>query len=185
MTKVIIKNARLSYANIFEKSSIDDNTPKYSTALLIDKSDTNTINAIKHAINKAIEEGKNSKWGGKIPGNLKTPLRDGDEERPDDPNYKDKFFFNASTTRKPQVLDVDKSLVPDPEDGAYSDVVYSGCYAHVSINFYPFEARGNKGVAAGLGNVMKAGDGEPLAGGSTAEEDFADIEASEVDYDWL
>ena len=48
----------------------------------------------------AIEEAKQSgvsKWNGKIPANLKTPLRDGDEERPDDPAYANSYFFNCSS----------------------------------------------------------------------------------------
>ena len=52
--------------------------------------------------------------------------------------------------------------------------VYSGCYCRFSVNFYPFSASGNNGVAVGLNNVQKVGDGERLAGRSRAEDDFAD-----------
>ena len=37
-------------------------------------------------------------------------------------------------------------------------------------------AEGNKGIAAGLNNIQKVKDGDRLAGGSTAEEDFDELE---------
>ena len=50
--------------------------------------------------------------------------------------------------------------------------VYSGCYGRLTLNFYAYNANGNKGVAAGLGNVQKLEDGEPLGGFTRAEDDF-------------
>jgi hypothetical protein len=40
-----------------------------------------TLQAINDAITAAAEEGKTSKFGGKIPTQQKKPLRDGDEEK--------------------------------------------------------------------------------------------------------
>lgn len=54
--------------------------------------------------------------------------------------------------------------------------VYSGCYARVSLNLYAFNVDGNKGIAAGLNNVQKLGEGEPLSGRSRAEDDFTAVE---------
>ena len=56
-----------------------------------------------------------------------------------------------------------------------STELYSGCYGSASINFFAYNTKGNKGVAAGLNNVIKTRDGERLSGGHTAEEDFADL----------
>ena len=56
------------------------------------------------------------------------------------------------------------------------DEFYSGCYGRASINFYPFDAAGNKGIAVGLNNLQKMEDGERLAGGSSAEDDFGSDE---------
>ena len=50
-------------------------------------------------------------------------------------------------------------------------------YARVTLNFFSFNSNGNKGVGCGLGNVLKTRDGEPLAGGSTAAQDFEGIAA--------
>lgn len=176
-TKVVTGKVRLSYANLFEPKSINGSEPKYSVSIIIPKSDKQQIEVLKQAIENAKERDK-GKWGGKIPANLKLPLRDGDEERPDDEAYANSYFINANSTKAPAVvgLEIDKrtgKAIPLGEDE-----VYSGCYARVSINFYGFNAAGNKGIACGLGNVQKVDDGERLGGGSSAEEDF---EFDEVD----
>ena len=87
LTKVIVP-CRLSYAHLWEPDSINGSEPKYSVSCIIDKNDKETIAKIKKAIEVAKDEGK-GKWGGKIPANLKTPLRDGDIDRPEDEAYAD------------------------------------------------------------------------------------------------
>lgn len=82
-TKVITGKVRFSYANVWEPKSINGGDEKYSVSLIIPKNDTKTINDIKKAIEVAKQDGK-AKFGGRIPANLKTPLRDGDIDRPDD-----------------------------------------------------------------------------------------------------
>lgn len=42
-TKVVTGIVRLSYANVWEATSINGGTPKYSVSLIIPKSDTKTI----------------------------------------------------------------------------------------------------------------------------------------------
>lgn len=175
-TKVVTGMVRLSYAHLHEPYAIEGNDPRYSVSLIIPKSDKETIKAIQEAIEEAKENYKHL-WGGKIPTNLKTPLRDGDAERPDDEAYANSYFINANSKRKPEIVDLkgNKDLGPDE--------VYSGCYARVSINFFGFNAAGNKGIGCGLGNVQKLDDGEPLGGFSRAEDDF-EFETEE-DEDFL
>ena len=166
-TKVITEKCRLSYEHIWKPSSIDDNSPaKYSACIVIPKTDTKTIQKIQKAVEAATDEGVKSKWKGKKPANLKLPLRDGDEERPEDEAFKGCYFLNANANRRPGVVDLARILDQDE--------VYSGCYCRFSINFYPFSASGNNGVAVGLNNLQKVADGERLAGGSRAEDDFDD-----------
>ena len=182
-TKVVTGVVRLSYAHIWEKhQQVDDNgkpigEPRYSTALLIPKSDKKTIEKLEKAIEAAKTDGKTSKWGGKLPRTLKLPLRDGDTDEAADgkPEYQGHYFMNCSTDMKPQI--VDSNLDPIME----KDQVYSGCYCRVSVNMYPFNSNGNKGVAVGLGNILKVKDGERFGGGSTAEEDFGDLEDLDTD----
>lgn len=173
-TKVITGKVRFSYANVFEPRKNDNGTEKYSVSLLIDKDDTKTINSIKKAIESAKKAGV-SKFGGKIPAKLKEPLRDGDEEREDDENYKGKYFVNANATTKPGLVDSKGRPIID------STEFYSGCYGYASITFYAFNSKGNKGIACGLNNLMKTDDGEPLGGRSRAEDDFANLITEDED----
>lgn len=168
-TRVMVY-ARASYAHIFEPQAINEgDEPKYNVSLIIDKNDEKSINNINKAIENAKQNGK-EKFGGKIPANLSTPLRDGDTDREDDEAYQNAYFLNAKTKRKPQVLDMDGQRTDDPDE------VYSGCYIRVTVNFYPYVVSGSKGIACGLGNIMKAKDGEPLAGGGAkAEDEFAEF----------
>ena len=167
-TKVVTGKVRFCYVNVFEPTALNDgDTPKYNVCILIPKSDTKTLEAIRNAIEAAKTVGKSkiADKNGKIPSTLKTPLRDGDEERSDDPSYEGMMFINANSTRKPSI--VDKNLNPIMSQEEF----YSGCYGRASINFYAFNVQ-SKGIAAGLQNLQKLEDGEMLAGGSTAEEDF-------------
>lgn len=167
-TKVITGLVRFSYVHIFKPTAIDESSDeKYSISIIIPKKDTATLNKVKMAIEAAKEAGK-SKWGGKIPAKLKTPLRDGDEDRPDDEAYAHSYFINCSSKTKPGVVDKYTQDIMD------EDEVYSGCYGRVAINFYSYDKNGNKGIAAGLNNVQKIKDGEPLGGRSSASDDFGD-----------
>lgn len=172
-TKVITpkeSKVRFSYVHVFAPHAMEEGqTKKYSVCLLISKKDKKLIERFKAAIEAAKEAGK-VKFGGKIPAVLKLPLRDGDEERPDDENYAGMMFINANATKKPGVLDADGvNQIMDSEE------FYSGCYGRASVTFYAFNTSGNKGIACGLNNVQKTEEGERLSGGgASAEDDFGD-----------
>lgn len=179
-TKVITGvNTRWSYVNAWEPKSINGGAPKYSVSLIIPKSDTKTIEKIQAAIQAAYDEGQDKlKGNGKsVPALsvLKTPLRDGDAERPDDEAYADSYFINANSGTAPGLVDADRQPILDRSE------VYSGVYGRASINFYAFNSNGNKGIACGLNTLQKIKDGEPLGGKSRAEDDFD----TEEDDDFL
>lgn len=179
-TKVITgPETRWSYANVWDAKSINGGAPKFSVSLIIPKSDRKTLEKIRAAIQAAYEEGQ-----GKLKGNgksvpalsaLKTPLRDGDTERPDDEAYANAYFVNANSSTAPGIVDADRQPIIDRSE------VYSGVYGRASINFYVFNSNGNRGIACGLNNLQKIRDGEPLGGKSRAEDDFA----TEDDDDFL
>ena len=171
-TKVITgPNTRWSYANVWDAKSINGGAPKYSVSLIIPKSDTATVEKIKAAIQAAYEEGQSKlKGNGKtVPALsvLKTPLRDGDLERPDDEAYKNCYFINANSASAPGIVDADRNPILERSE------VYSGVYGRACINLYAFNSNGNKGIACGLNNLQKIRNGEPLGGKSRAEDDFA------------
>ena len=172
-TKVIVP-CRFSYLHCWEPDSVNGGDPKYSVSAIIPKSDTKTVNAIKTAIEQAKKDSV-SKWGGKVPANLKLPLRDGDIDRPDDEAYAGCYFFNANSRQAPQVVDSKLQPILDESE------VYSGCYGKISVTFYGYNSNGNRGIAAGLGNIQKLKDGESLGGRTSAVDDFQ----TEDDEDFL
>ncbi len=173
-------DTRWSYANIWEpKSSINGGAPKYSVSLIIPKSDTKTAVKLKAAIEAAYHEGESKlKGNGKsVPplAAIKTPLRDGDIERPDDPAYANAYFINANSAAAPGIVDANCNPVITRSE------VYSGVYGRASISFYAFNSNGNRGIACGLNNLQLLRAGEPLGGKASPENDFV----SEEDEDFL
>ena len=171
-TRVIIP-CRISFANIWEPKSINGSEEKYSVSCIVPKADKKTLAKIEKAIEAAKEAGKSKKWGGKIPPNLKLPLRDGDIDRPDDEAYANAMFVNATSKDAPQIVDRKVDPILDPMECG------SGDYCNVSVNFYGFNANGNRGVAAGLGNIQLIKHGERLAGKASASSDFTEVEGDE------
>ena len=182
-TKIITGVCRLSYANIWQAKSINGGTPKYSTSVLIPKSDMKTIANVKAAIEAAYYEGESKLKGNSktVPAltSLKMPLRDGDTERPDDEAYAGHWFLNANSNTAPGVVDANREPIYDTSE------IYSGVYARVSLTFYAFNSNGNRGIACGLQNIQKVRDGESLGGKPKAEEDFNDGFQVEDDSDFL
>lgn len=173
-TKVLTGVVRLSYAKLVTpRANKKGGEPKYGVTLLIPKTDNATKLDIEASMKAAYEEGVSKKWGGAHP-QMKQILWDGDGLRqsglPFGEECKGHWVITASSKQKPQVVGIDNvncELAP-------SDI-YSGMYARVTINFFPYDTEGSKGVGCGLGNVMKVSDGEPLAGGASAASDFADF----------
>ena len=101
MKVITVPDTRWSYANVWEPKSINGGAPKYSVSLIIPKSDAKTVSKIQAAIEAAYREGE-----AKLKGNgksvpalaaIKTPLRDGDIERPDDEAYANAYFVYCRT----------------------------------------------------------------------------------------
>ena len=168
VNKVIIP-CRFSYLHCWAPDSVNGSEPKYGVSAIIPKSDTATVNAIKAAI-EAAKKDSASKWGGKIPPNLKLPLRDGDVDRPEDEAYAGCYFLNANSRQAPQVVDSRVRPILDQNE------VYSGCYGKISVTFYGYSNNGNRGIAAGLNNIQKLKDGESLGGRAKASEEFETVE---------
>ena len=176
-TGLRVGEVRFSYANVLAPRVNDDGKSKYSVQILVPKTDKVAKTLIDEAVEAAVQAGINSKWNGKRPpaSKLKLPLRDGDDEYPDDPTYEGMWFFNASTSadHKPGVRVLENGQMHEALD---NEDFYSGCWGAAAVNFYAYNTSGNMGVAAGLNNVIKTRDAEPLGGGGrSAEQDFGDM----------
>lgn len=164
--------ARLSYAHLFQPYAYQQGQDaKYSTTILVPKTDMAAKQRIDAAIQAAVQAGISEKWGGQKPPILAIPVYDGDGVRPSDgmpfgAECKGHWVFTASS--KQPISVVDQSIQPILDQTQ----VYSGMYARVSVTFFPYNSNGKKGVGCGLNAVQKVSDGEPLGGGVSADEAF-------------
>ena len=168
-TKVTTGKCRLSYVHLFAPYAPNDKqTPKYSTVLLVPKTDKITMKRLRAAQQQALLEGKDKKFGGSIPKNWKDTIHDGDEEADleRNPEYAGHWYLSVSNPTKPGVVDRNVQPILDPTE------VYSGCYARASLGAFAFNTQGNKGVSFGLNNIQKMGDGDSLTGATRADQDF-------------
>lgn len=158
---------RIVYPKLFKPESFENSEPKYSVLLMIPKTDKVTMNAIKQVHGELVK----SKFGSNF--KSKNPLiKDGDEsEFADLHGY---YLMRASSKRKPDVV---KS-----QGGAFvaltEDEIKGGDWAIVSLRLYAYDKAMNKGISAGLNNLLLVARDEALGGGSTsAADDFGDISA--------
>lgn len=170
---VVTGKVRLSYTHLFQPyANRNGGEAKYSTTILVPKSDTATKQRIDAAIAAAKQAGASKCWNGDIPPIVAVPVYDGDGARPSDgmpfgDECKGHWVFTASSKQPPQVVDPQVQPIIDQSQ------VYSGMYGRVSVTFFPYNSNGKKGIGCGLNNVQKLKDGEPLGGRTTAADDFS------------
>lgn len=174
-TKVITGELTLSYPHLFEAyANQPGQQAKYSSTLLIPKTDTTTRAKIDAAIQAAIQQGMAKNWNGIKPPIVAIPIHDGDGVRPSDGSSfpeecKGHWVMTASSKNQPQVVDAALNPILSQTE------IYAGVKARVSINFYAYNFNGRKGIGCGLNNVQKIRDGEPLTSFSSATDDFTPI----------
>lgn len=180
-TKVITNEVRLSYAYLFQPRAAGDDggDAKYSAKLIIPKSDKETYRKLRAAQVEAITLGEQGKFNGKkikrgsdgkpVWGGSWDTIKDGDEDS-DAPEDEGAWVVNVSSKNRPGIVDRKLNEIID------STEVYSGCYARVSLNCYPYNFNGKIGVTFGLNHVQKLRDGDPLGGRSRASDDFDELD---------
>lgn len=172
-TNVTTGEVRLIFVNLFTpRANQPGQEAKYSTTILIPKSDTATMARIQTAIQAAIQKGVTGVWGGARPAQPRTPIHDGDGVRPNGeafgPECKGHWVLTASSKQQQSVVDLNLNPIINQSE------VYSGMYGRVNINFFAYSNSGNKGIGAGLGPVQKTRDGEALGGRVSVEQAFGD-----------
>lgn len=177
-TRVVTGKVRLSFPHLFEAQQVNgEGEPKYSVMILIPKDDTATLEAIDAAQAEAAEIGKNTKFGGKVPANLASIIKDGDEDgtAEDYPERAGHIYMTVSSSQKfrPGVVDRNVNDIVDQSE------VYSGVFAKVSMTAFPYTFGSKKGVSFGLNNVQVLGGGDSLGGGKRASEEFEAVGADE------
>lgn len=175
LTNVTTGKVRLSFVHLFKPFAFQPGQEeKFSCTILVPKSDMDTMGRINAAIEAAKSRGISDKWGGVHPPMIPTPVYDGDGVRPSDgmafgPECKGCWVFTASAKADypPEIVDTQVSPIINQSE------IYSGIYARVNVNFYPYAFGGKKGIGCGLGSVQKVSDGEALGGSApTAAQAF-------------
>ncbi len=175
--RVMTGKVRFSYLNVFIPKGDTEESKRYSVSLIIPKEDTLTIENIKKVIKSVAEEKKASVFNNKLPSDIFKILHDGDEERSDDEAYKNSYYINAYSKRKPEIINRAKEFITDP------DKIWSGDYGLAFLSFYAYN-NNSKGVACNLDNLMLLEKGEPLGAVTpSAESDFSDINL-DVEFDF-
>ncbi len=170
ITKIMSPKFRVSFPSVFTPTSYEGSVEKYSITMLFDKSVD--LAQMKQLANDAMTK----KWPN--PADRPTvhknpPFRDGDKDKPETQGYANCVFVKASSKQKPGVVDGAKNPIFDDTE------FYAGCYARATLTAYAYHHPvGGKGVAFGLQNVQKMGDGERFDGRTSADDDFDAIETA-------
>ena len=167
----MLKNVRLSFPDLYNKSSYNGKEGKYGATLLLDKNDEDTYEAITEAIQEALTEAKV-----KIPRD-KWFLKDGDESEYD--GYGDHWSIKATNNSRPTLVDA-KAVQSTLEDALF----YPGCYVNAQIGVWIQNNSYGKRVNANLYGVQFYKDGADFSGGAkvSSVDDFAVISPN-VDMD--
>ncbi|WP_201759583.1 MULTISPECIES: DUF2815 family protein [Clostridia] len=168
MTNVTTGRVRLSFVHVFKPYAFQPGQEeKYSTTVLVPKTDVDTKARIDAAIEVAKQRGVTDKWNGVMPPIVPTPIYDGDGVKPSDgtefgPECKGHWVFTAraSVDHAPEVVDKMGNPIINQSE------MYSGVYGRVNVTFFPYVYGGKKGIGCSLGPVQKLEDGEPLSGGA-------------------
>lgn len=166
--RVITPLARLSYPNLFIATAVKEGDDKKFGCELIFAPGTD-LSALKKACGAALAK----KWPTDRPKKLRSPFRDGPEEREGKVGYDQEgsVFIGARCKDKPEIV-IGREKLPceDPSK------VYGGCYVMASVTAFCYDHTGNKGVAFALNSIWKIKDGEPLGTRRDAQADFGDVD---------
>ena len=176
MSKIILKNVRLSFPSLFHKAVFDGKETKFEATFLIDKAtQADKIKEIKAAIDNAI---KDALKGGKLPPD-KVCMKDGDNI--DYAGYAGMQSLKASSSKRPIIIDRDKS--PLTED---DNKFYAGCYVNASLELWVQNNQFGKRVNCNLLGIQFFKDGEPFADGVKGSvDDFEAFGDDEETNDFL
>lgn len=162
--RIQLKNVRLSFPSIFNRSVFEGVEGKYEATFLIPKEDTKTYKAVNKAIEDAIAKAKV-----KVPSD-KRCLKDGDESEYE--GYAGHWSLKAGNSKRPTVINRDKSPITQDDE-----VIYAGCYVNAVIDVWVQNNKYGKRVNSNLYGIQFVRDGEPFGMGPIdVTDDFDDLE---------
>jgi hypothetical protein len=173
MASILIKNARLSFPNLFKPAAFDaSQDPKYSATFIL-QADDPQVAALQETIKQVVAD----KWKRTPPG-LKVFLRNGSEKAHVGGFGDGVVFFGASNAVRPTVIDRQGRPLVEADGKPYA-----GCYVNVRIDVWAQDNQYGKRVNASLSGVQFFRDGDAFGGGRPARADeFETYEEEEDDF---
>jgi hypothetical protein len=182
MAKYVVRNARLSFPDLFEAVQFQGQGPFQYRASLLVPADS----AVKKEIDAMIDQVAKEKWGAKADAILKAARAtqkicfiDGDTKNYN--GYAGNWALTATRSvdaGKPVVVDRAKNAV-SKEDGLF----YGGCVVNATVELWAQDNSFGKTVRATLVNIQFVKDGESFGGAAPASDDGLDDLAFEEEGD--
>lgn len=172
-TNVKLVNVRLSFPSVFKKAVFNDEETKYEATFLLPKSDTKTKKLIDKVIAELLQQSKVKVSSDKL------AIRCGDEifEEKEYDGYEDHWVIKASSSRRPTVINRDKSPITEEDE-----IIYGGCYVNAVINFWVQNNKFGKRVNANMLGIQFVKDGEAFGSGDfDATDEFDEIVSDDDD----
>lgn len=191
--KVKTPKFRMSYPNLKKAKAFGGGDPKFGLTMIYPKTtklgepvlDKNgkkiSISLLRALKNAAVE-----KWGANAEAVIEKlkkspkgwPIRSGNKDKPDQPEYKDCFFVACSAKE-----DNPPGMVGQDRQPISADELYAGCYARAELLAYAYDNEFGKGLGFSLQNIQKLGDGKKFSGKKDASEAFDAVEDESDDPD--
>lgn len=182
---------RASYAYVFDKTQQLDGSEAYVITMVFEDNEVDKFKDLIILAQKAIESkfdrdtaiefGKalnksfGQEWVHTTKHKLRSPFVSGNlKNTAKNPFYEDKIIITAKNKMYPPgIVTTDGTEIS--KDRGNTNLFYSGCLARASVNAFAYNNK-SCGVSFGLQNLLKVGEGEPLAGKQTnAKDAFSDL----------
>jgi len=174
MSKIKLKNVRLSFPSLYRKAVFGGEETKFEGTFLLDK--TTHADAIK-LIEASIKAINAERHKGKTLAADKVCLKDGDTIEYD--GYAGNMSIKASSPKRPLVIDTYSAPLTE-DDGK----TYAGCYVNAMVELWGQKNQYGERVNANLLAVQFAKDGTPFGDGVSASvDDFDEIVIEDADMD--
>jgi len=164
MAKIMLKNVRLSFPSIFQRSSFNGQEGKFEATFLLNKeTQADQIAKLEAAIEEAIKEAKV-----KVPSD-KRCLKDGDDFDYD--GYAGHMAFKAASNKRPTIIDRDKSPLAEDDTNA----PYAGCYVNAVVDIWVQNNNYGRRANGNLFGIQFFKDGDSFGSGSVDVTDDFDM----------
>lgn len=159
MNRIILRNVRLIYPNLYETESFQgSDTGKYSATFLIPATDKEVLKTIQKEIQNLCKYNQGFNMEELKKKERLCIVKGEDTNKPE--TYKGYYRLKASYVNPPTVIDRNKNPIPEE-----NNCFYSGCYVNASIDLWAVDSAPNpKRISANLYAVQFVDDGEKIGG---------------------